>query len=186
MDASSGRSAASQALPPAPPTVVVPQLAGTHHELSMQWGQLQFLLSDGVTALNGQAAIVDTQAKAEQSLAYLDQLEQHAKQLGLRTGALSRLILPFDVDTNSNDQASSAGQVPLGSRELEAKLPREIREELVASACTLRKLIRVKVADCRDIDQAREALKMLVAFLTELRRAADAEKCAMTALLRTL
>merc|ERR1712232_995779 len=156
-------------------------VAGAHHELSMQWGQLQFLLSDGLEALNGQAAILDTQTKAQQSLEYLEQLDKYSQQLGMRKGQLSRLILPFDVETSSNDQASTAGQVP---RELAEVLPLDEAESLVASAINLRKLIRVKVADCRDVEQAREALRMLVVFLGDLRQAADAENVPMTALLR--
>jgi hypothetical protein len=44
----------------------------------------------------------------------------------------------------------------------------------------------VKVADCADIEQARESLKLIVEFLDGLQKAAAQEKRSLTSILREL
>lgn len=162
----------------------VDSTAGSKGKLSDQWAMCQFVLKDGMQALWDDAAITTTLDTAEDCLTFLEKLEEWANRLKIRKGALSRMLLPFDLETNSNDQASSASS--LGSRELEGLISDEERKQLVSQAVKLRRLIRVKVADCNDVEQAREALKLTAGFLRDLRREAGQEQRTMTSLLREL
>ena len=72
------------------------------------------------------------------------------------------------------------------SRELDGLMTDRERKELVQRAVALRRLVRVKVADCADIEQARESLKLIVEFLGGLQQAAAQEKRSLTSLLREL
>merc|ERR1719487_1000457 len=157
---------------------------GTMNSLSEQWTLLQFLLRDGLEALWDDAAITATLNTAEECLKFLERLEDWADRLKMRKGALSRMLLPFDLETNSNDQASTAGLAPLGSKELDGRIPDEERRDMVAQAVALRRLIRVKVADCADADQARESLRLTANFLQKLRQKAGEEHRTMTSILR--
>jgi len=154
--------------------------------LSRQWDLVQFLLRDGLEALADDASIMATMKSVEACLNFLNVLEEHAQNLNIRKGALSRMLLPFDLETNSGDQASSALEAPLGSRELQGLISDVERKELVAQAVELRRLIRIKVADCADVEQARESLKLTSSFLTELHRRAEEENRTLTSLLREL
>lgn len=175
---SGARSGATQASPESEPA------RGALSALSQQWCLVQFLLKDGLEAMYSDAAIEQTSVRSEEGLHFLDSLEQCAQRLRLRKGALSRMLLPFDNETSSNDQASSA--TALGSQELDGLLSNEERRELVANAVSLRKLIRVKVADCADVEQAREGLKLTVSFLQALKRVASEEQRSMASVLRDL
>jgi len=157
---------------------------GALSALSQQWCLVQFLLKDGLEAMYSDAAIEQTSVRSEEGLRFLDRLESCAQRLRIRKGALSRMLLPFDNETSSNDQASSA--IALGSQELEGLLSNEERGELVAKAVSLRRLIRVKVADCADVEQAREGLKLTVSFLQALKRMASEEQRSMASVLRDL
>jgi len=159
---------------------------GVTSALSEQWMTLQFLLRDGLEALWDDAAIAATLSTAEECLGFLGKLEDWARQLDMRKGALSRLLLPFDSETSSGDQATTASQAPLGSPELDGRIPNDERKELVSNAVALRRLVRVKVADCNDVEQAREALKLTATFLRSLKAKATEENCSMTAVLREL
>merc|ERR1712094_81180 len=108
----------------------------------------------------------ETLKTAEQCLVFLRSLEEQAAGLGLRKGQLSRLLLPFDLNTDAGHQANTA--MPLGSEELKGLLPDNVRRQLVSDAVALRRLIRVKIADCADVEQARDSLELLVDFLTSL------------------
>lgn len=154
--------------------------------LSDQWTSVQFLLKNGCDALWKDAAITATASTAEDCLKFLDKLEDWAGRLKMRKGALSRMLLPFDLETNSNDQAVTAGQAPLGSQELDGRIPDEERRELVAQAIALRRLIRVKVADCNDVEQARDSLRLTAKFLRELKQQADEDHRTMVSILRDL
>jgi len=152
--------------------------------LSMQWGQLEFLLCDCLDALADETAIAETLAKAERCLGFLRNLADYADRLGMRKGQLSKLLLPFDENTDSNKQASSASA--LGSQELEGRLTDEVRQELVSDAITLRGLVRVKVADCADAEQARQALRLVADFLVGLQTFAGDLGRTTTSVLREL
>jgi len=161
-------------------------IAGPTSVLSEQWQMLQFILRNGLDAFWDDIAITATSCTVDESLHFLERLEDWAKRLNMRKGALSRMLLPFDSETDSGDQASSAALAPLGSQELDGQIPNDERRNLVTQAVTLRRLIRVKVADCNDIEQAREALRLAASFLQELKRKAGEETRTMTSVLREL
>lgn len=152
--------------------------------LSDQWQMVQMLMKDGLEAFWDDAAILLTLDKTKGSLSFLERLEDWAKRLKIRKGALSRMLLPFNSDTNSGDQAASAE--PLGSQELDGRMADEERRDLVAQAVVLRRLIRVKVADCADVEQARESLRLVEKFLMALREKAGEEQRTMTSVMREL
>ena len=154
--------------------------------LKQQWSLVQFLLRDGLEALADDSTILATARTAEGCMEFLDILDDYSVKLGMRKGALSRLLLPFNSDTDSGDQANSAVDAPLGSRELDGLMTDRERQDLVQRAVALRRLVRVKVADCADIEQARESLKLIVEFLDGLQKAAAQEKRSLTSILREL
>ena len=84
-------------------------------------------------------------------------------------GKLSRWLLPFDNNTCIVEQSSTLQSVLNTIPEfLQGNiLPREI-SYLVAGLNGVRKLIRVKIADDNDLEQARDALKTIVSFFQEL------------------
>ncbi|CAE7371126.1 shoc2 [Symbiodinium microadriaticum] len=154
--------------------------------LKQQWSLAQFLLRDGLEAVASDSAIMRTARGAQDCLEFLDLLEECAGKLGMRTGALSRMLLPFNSETDSGDQANSALEAPLGSPELEGLLSDRERQELVQRAVALRRLVRVKVADCADVQQARDSLQLIANFLNALRKTAEEEKRSLTCILREL
>lgn len=157
-----------------------------HGALSGQWQQLEFLLCDGLEALHSEAAVTETLRVTERCLDFLRRLEEHAARLNIRRGTLSRLILPFTPETDAGYQANSAVTEPLGSRELNGLIPDDERRELVSNAVALRRLIRVKIADCADVDQARDSLTLLYHFIRDLQRAAAEEHVSTIAIFREL
>lgn len=161
-------------------------LTGPKAKLSEQWGVLQFLLRDGVDIFWDDKHINRTATTVDECLKLIESIESYAVQLRMRKGAISRMLLPFDTETDSNDQASSAAQAPLGSKELNGLIPDEERRTMVQTAIKLRRLVRVKVADCNDMEQAKEALRLADDFLRDLKRVAEEEQCKMTAILRDL
>lgn len=92
-----------------------------------------------------------------------------AKQLNVLRGALSRWLLPYDNNTRIETQCSTPHSVvenmPLDFR---GKLTERQVHYLVAGANEVRKLVRVKIADDNDLDQAREALKTADMFFKKL------------------
>lgn len=161
-------------------------MPGPVNVLSEQWQTLQFVLRDGLNAFYDDKSITATSSTVNESLHFLESLDDWATQLKMRKGALSRMLLPFDSETDSGDQASSAVLAPLGSQELDGQIPDDERRKLVTQAVALRRLIRVKVADCNDIEQAREAVKLAASFLQELKQKASEETRSMTSVLREL
>jgi len=138
--------------------------------LSQQWGEVQYLLRDGPEAIAGEMQCVVVLRVAHESLMFLHKLENTASRMGVRRGALSRQLLPFNLETDARDQANVGHELPDGTSD--GFLPNE-REEMVAQALVLRRLIRVKIADCADVEQAQKSLQLLVDFVTGLQRAAE-------------
>jgi hypothetical protein len=97
----------------------------------------------------------------------------------LRKGALSRAVLPFD------DQTSLADQSNLGNRKtrsLEAlellrtgQLTEAVLDSMQGDAVKLRALLRVKIADDADLDQASSAIDDILLFIRKLTSIATAE-----------
>eukprot|EP00427_Karlodinium_veneficum_P036418 CAMPEP_0169292270 /NCGR_PEP_ID=MMETSP1016-20121227/62674_1 /TAXON_ID=342587 /ORGANISM="Karlodinium micrum, Strain CCMP2283" /LENGTH=225 /DNA_ID=CAMNT_0009382897 /DNA_START=129 /DNA_END=806 /DNA_ORIENTATION=- len=161
--------------------------SGNPSSLAEQWMLVQLLLRDGLESLHDDVTIRATLRTAEDCLAFLERLEEWARKLQLRKGALSRMLLPFDSETSSGDQATTASLAPLGSKELDGRIPDEERLDLVAQAIKLRRLVRVKVAvDCADVEQARESLRLLAGFLHGLEQKAREDGRSLASILREL
>eukprot|EP00929_Paragymnodinium_shiwhaense_P005559 TRINITY_DN10772_c0_g1_i1.p1 TRINITY_DN10772_c0_g1~~TRINITY_DN10772_c0_g1_i1.p1 ORF type:complete len:443 (+),score=103.41 TRINITY_DN10772_c0_g1_i1:80-1330(+) len=172
-------SAASQ-----PVDIDEPPLSPQKLELRSQWAQLEFLLCDGLDAVENEKAVNKTLGIAESCLQFLERLDDTAGRLSMRTGALARLLLPFDLNTDAGYQANSAGS--LGSSELAGLLSEDERREMVGDAVSLRRLIRVKIADCADVQQAFAATDLLVTFLRGLKAAAEEQQTNTAVILRDL
>ena len=104
------------------------------------------------------------------------QLNSLAQSLQVLRGSLSRWLLPYDHNTRIDEQSSTLQSVLRTVPEsLQDKMsPRQI-SYLVTGLNGVRKLIRIKIADDNDLEQAREALKMIVAFFKELHEAVSAD-----------
>lgn len=92
-----------------------------------------------------------------------------AKTLNVLRGALSRWILPYDNNTRIDSQCSTPHSVVENMPdEFRGKLTERQVHYLVAGANGVRKLIRVKIADDNDLEQARKALKSTDMFFKAL------------------
>lgn len=92
-----------------------------------------------------------------------------AKALNVLRGALSRWILPYDNNTRIDSQCSTPHSVVENMpEEFRGKLTERQVHYLVAGANGVRKLIRVKIADDNDLEQARRALKTTDTFFKAL------------------
>lgn len=95
-------------------------------------------------------------------------------------GSLSRWLLPFDNNTAITDQISSVNSVVESMPDyLRGKLTEKQINYLVAGVNGVRQLIRIKIADDNDLDQARDALMTAVDFLRRL--TTEASECNMSA-----
>lgn len=82
-----------------------------------------------------------------------------ARNLNVLRGTISRWILPFDSNTRLDGQCST----PLSVLE---KMPESLRGKisdrqihyLVSGANSVRQLVRIKIADDNDLEQAKNAL----------------------------
>merc|ERR1712050_348116 len=86
-------------------------------------------------------------------------------------GKLSRYLLPFNKDTDAKNQANV--QNDLRSPELDqftsaGLFPLEKRREMVQGALSVRRFLRVKVADDADMDLLKDSLRLILAFFQNL------------------
>ena len=92
-----------------------------------------------------------------------------AKSLNILRGTLSRWLLPYDHNTRIDEQCSTPHSVVENMPDaLRGKLTERQVHYLVAGANSVRKLVRVKIADDNDLDQARRALKTALDFFRRL------------------
>jgi hypothetical protein len=95
-------------------------------------------------------------------------------------GSLSRWLLPYDNNTAITDQISSVNSVVESMPDyLRGKLTEKQVNYLVSGVNGVRQLIRVKIADDNDLDQARVALQTAADFLKRL--TTEADDCSMNA-----
>ena len=86
-------------------------------------------------------------------------------------GKLSRWLLPFDSNTNINDQSARRPPSPRTQahfREIDARVPAVQKEAMIKDATELRGFVRVKLADDNDLEQARKAMEMTQNFCKHL------------------
>lgn len=137
-------------------------------KLSSKWGEIMFLLRRPISNRND---FLTTWKQAVNGVQFLQELEETASELGVQQGTLSRWLLPFDNQTSLKDQAATAP--PLGSSELDGLMSTAQRRRLVKAAVQLRSLIRVKIADNADLEQAKTSVEAIDIFFGNLKRVAD-------------
>jgi hypothetical protein len=99
--------------------------------------------------------------------AFFQSLASTSKQMAIARGALIRQVLPFDESTSSNDQASTgfdSGLAELVTSGEKHGVSTQVMVDLRARALEIRKLIRVKMADEADLDQAIQAVAIVEKF----------------------
>lgn len=137
--------------------------------LSKQWNQVQFLLKEGEKALTaGPTAMEKVYSECVRGLEFLKQLEEKAVKMNVLKGMLSKWLLPFNSNTDANDQANEKNL--LGSPELDGRLDDADRKKMVGDALALRRFIRVKIADDADLEQAKAGLLLIMSFQRNLQQ----------------
>eukprot|EP01038_Epipyxis_sp_PR26KG_P009406 gene9406-12667_t len=144
-------------------------------ELENSWGEVSLLLRQPILS---EADMHYAVASTEAGIIFTDQLNSLAKNLHVLRGALSRWLLPYDSNTRIESQCSTPHSVVENMPEsLRGKLTERQVHYLVAGANGVRKLIRIKIADDNDLEQAREALRTADRFFKALyEKAKSAEK----------
>jgi hypothetical protein len=96
-------------------------------------------------------------------------MNTYAKSLHVLRGAISRWILPYNHNTRIETQCSTPHSVVENMPdEFRGKLSEREVHYLVAGANEVRKLVRIKIADDNDLEQARKALKTADIFFKKL------------------
>ena len=101
---------------------------------------------------------------------FFQELSSVANKMGLARGRLLRLVLPFDENTSSNDQSNvNVGTAQSDEEQLvylasQRGISPLIMTKLRNEAVKLRSLIRVKMADESDLQQAIMASTLLMQF----------------------
>ena len=84
-------------------------------------------------------------------------------------GALSRWLLPYDNNTRIDEQSSNIRTVVDNMPDyLMGKLTERQVKYLVTEVNKVRQLVRVKIADDNDLEQAKEALQSTAMFFQRL------------------
>lgn len=96
---------------------------------------------------------------------FFDQMTKSAVSGGIPRGSLLQIVLPFDNVTSLSDQADTSHMTPLKSV---PGIPDNTLITLREQAVTLRKLIRVKMADEADLNQAQMAVTTLDNLITSV------------------
>tara|TARA_A100001035_G_C27408421_1_gene331793 strand:- start:195 stop:557 length:363 start_codon:yes stop_codon:yes gene_type:complete len=104
---------------------------------------------------------------------FANQLDSVAKSLNVLRGTLTRWLLPYDQNTSLSEQRSTPTSViELMPDDFRGKLTERQVHYLVAGANSVRKLVRIKIADDNDLEQAKEALKTAINFFKLLQEKA--------------
>ena len=107
-----------------------------------------------------------TLGAAEAGLLFMEQIELKAKQCGCSKGALSRFVLPFDSDTQITEQATfNKVGWSVENSQFAGKITDRDLNYLVQGANSMRRLVRIKVADDNDLETAAAALRTTAEFL---------------------
>jgi len=135
------------------------------------WSEVELLLQ---RPIEREEDLLYAVAAAEAGMMFTDQLNSAAKSLGVLRGALSRWLLPYDSSTRLGEQCSTPHSVIDNMPdEFRGKLTERQVHYLVAGANSVRKLVRIKIADDNDLEQARQALKTAIEFFKRLQEAAQ-------------
>lgn len=124
--------------------------------IESRWLEVRFLLRKPIES---EADMRFTIAATESGLLFIDQLNNVAKSLNVLRGTLSRWILPYDHNTRIDEQCSTPHSV---MENIPSNYRNKITERqvhyLVSGANSVRQLIRIKIADDNDLEQARRGL----------------------------
>lgn len=136
---------------------IPPGMAG----LQRRWGEIVFLLRSPVNTEEDIHKVVQDSTSA---LAFLVRLDELSRRVEMRRGAVSRWLLPFHSGTSLADQtvqvrpATAEEALRVGAYgPLLRQVGRAEKGAMAAGARTLRQMVRVKIADDADLDQARRA-----------------------------
>jgi len=142
---------------------VEPQ-TGSHAWLSKQLFETELVLRNSIS---NEEDLQYTLGAAEAGLMYMEQIASCAKEVGISKGALSRYVMPFDDQTSIAEQARGEREVGRGwlGEDISDKISSKKINYLVKGANSMRKLVRVKVADDNDLETAELALKTTKSFI---------------------
>jgi hypothetical protein len=132
--------------------------------VSNSWFVVQMLLRCPV---HSEADLQYVQQASVAADRYLNDIREMAPKVGMRRGQLSKAVLPYGETTSTLDQTHEENE-PETQVLLDAGLTERQIAHLVRDATTLRKLVRVKIADDQDLDQAESAMHELKTFLAGL------------------
>lgn len=139
-------------------------------ELEIGWSEVSFVLQ---RPIEREEDLEYTVTAAEAGLLFANQLDAVAKSLQVLRGTLTRWLLPYDQNTALSEQRSTPQSViEHMPDDFRGKLTERQVHYLVAGANSIRKLVRIKIADDNDLEQAKEALKTAIDFFKLLRERA--------------
>jgi hypothetical protein len=123
---------------------------------SSSWAEVSLLLRKPIKA---ESDMQYTVAAAEAGIIFIEQMDTISKAIQVQRGALSRWLLPFDNNTRIDMQCSTPHSVVENMPdEFRGKLTERQVHYLVGGANGVRQLVRIKIADDNDLEQARLAL----------------------------
>lgn len=135
-------------------------------ELDSMWIETSLLLR--VPIANAEDLIF-VEASAEAGLLFMSELDDVARSLNILRGTLSRWLLPYDQNTRLDEQSSTPHSVLENiPAVLRGKLSEKQVYYLVRGANNVRRLVRIKIADDNDLEQARAALRTTMSFIKKL------------------
>ena len=152
------------------------QAAATLSKLSGDWFEVRLILKHVPTTSEGWSTFSQVVKSAP---SFYQQLNTAAKQACMPRAGLLRVVLPFDEDTSSSDQAhvdlrrrpvgttsspSSSSSLQRGPIASVTGVDDHTLTTLQQQAIILRKLIRIKMADEADLQQAQSATSLLQRF----------------------
>ena len=141
-------------------------------ELEIGWSEVSFVLQ---RPIEREEDLEYTVTAAEAGLLFANQLDAVAKSLQVLRGTLTRWLLPYDQNTSLSEQRSTPQSViEHMPDDFRGKLTERQVHYLVAGANSIRKLVRIKIADDNDLEQAKEALKTAIDFFKLLKERASA------------
>lgn len=135
-------------------------------QLDSMWTEASLLLRVPVKSAED---LIYIEAAAEAGLLFMSEMDEVSKSLSILRGTLSRWLLPYDQNTRLDEQSSTPHSVLENMPSvLRGKISERQVHYLVKGANNVRKLVRIKIADDNDLEQARAALKTTMAFLKML------------------
>ena len=136
-----------------------------------RWAEVEFLLRKSIES---DEDVEFTLAAAEAGLVFCAQLEHKAKDMGILRGTLSRWLLPFDASTSVSEQAGGQrGMLSQAPEPICSRLTEREAQDLIEGANSVRRLVRIKIADDNDLETARTALVTAAEFLQRLSSQAE-------------